>query len=290
MEDRFRDKLFDEFSNDFIKKNIQAVKNAKRRSITPPPARIVKPKKGIPKEISGSSHLLAPTVAYLLKKIDRDKKEITKSKSSTDLLTSSNLKNSRDVSFEKQKPRILSNEFGKISDFDLVYDEDPSPEPSPPIRVKKRPIVVIPQNISRPSESFSPFQPLVYTKPEPAKSLEEPLISISNDPNQTLSRKASNPKNLEIDTEKIEDEYVTPKEYEPLPIDYIRVDTLNFYSSHFSIREAIVSDILTGKIFLSQSMFDGINIGMKCKGIRHKYKDPNQFDIEMKPESSDFNK
>ena len=68
---------------------------------------------------------------------------------------------------------------------------------------------------------------------------------------QILIKKTSNPKVLEINTEIIENDYNSNINYNPLPVDIIKLDTLNFYSTVFTIKEAISSDLLTGKIYSS---------------------------------------
>ena len=74
--------------------------------------------------------------------------------------------------------------------------------------------------------------------------------------NGNIVKKTSNPKNLEIDTDIIENEYCSPISYNPLPIEVIKLDTLNFYSSAFTMKEAISSDLLTGKIYQSRKSIE----------------------------------
>ncbi|CAG9327678.1 unnamed protein product [Blepharisma stoltei] len=260
----------------FIQKNIEAIQIYKKRSITPPPIKIVQPRKTLPSPISERSHLLAPTIASLMKKREGQKSELTKSRSSNNLLT------------YKPDPAVFNrNDAGKNQrvtfDSPQLYgdflNEDPSPEPSlVPIRIKKRPTS---QDFMKPIENGSPNLSLIFLPSDDSP------IDNKSDSSQVLMKKLSNPKNLEIDTEKIENEYATPKEYEPLPIEYVKLDTLNFYSSHFSIREAIVSDILTGKIFISKKILEGGSLLRKCKGIRKKNIEKLVYEVEFKPETSD---
>lgn len=74
------------------------------------------------------------------------------------------------------------------------------------------------------------------------KNLDSPLHS---PPIQ--SKKLANPKNLEIDTDQIELEHTSPD-------NHIQLDTINYYSTPFTVKEAICEDLLTGKIFSSSKL------------------------------------
>ena len=93
---------------------------------------------------------------------------------------------------------------------------------------------------------------IIVTSKKPERKTE--IINYFDEPeeiSQYVFRKTSNPKNLEIDTEIIEKEYISPIQYNQLPIDIMKLDTINFYSSAFTLKEAISSDLLTGKIYPS---------------------------------------
>lgn len=77
-------------------------------------------------------------------------------------------------------------------------------------------------------------------------------IGTDDETGYVIGKKTSNPKNLEIDTENIENDYISPVNYDPLPIEIMKIDSLNFYSSAFTMKEAISSDLLTGKIYPSE--------------------------------------
>lgn len=84
------------------------------------------------------------------------------------------------------------------------------------------------------------------------KNFESPL----NSP-KAPRIKPSNPIRLEIDTEQIEHEYFSPVH---CPEKTLNLNTLNYYSTPFTVKEAICEDLLTGKIFSSSKIIHSVEL------------------------------
>ena len=118
------------------------------------------------------------------------------------------------------------------------------------------------------------------------KEIETDFIILNTDFSENLQviiKKTSNPKNLEITTEIIEKEHVSLIQYNPLPVEIIKLDTIHHSSNSF-ISELVHLDILTGKIYQSTNeielkMLEKKKENSKIKKKQNKKNQVNENEI-----------